>query len=182
MVQYLLRAVAEDWKKQNSSRAQQVVAKAESSEPSNSTFLSHSTKDTDLLPVVVHILENHGARVYIDKKDPNLPPYTNISTAEILRDRIKQSRKFILLASENSKDSRWVPWELGLADGYKRPSNVAVFPAVETTIRTSWTTTEYLGIYDQIVYGPHVDYAEKIWMVWNREENTATELAAWLRR
>lgn len=182
MVQYLLRDVAEGWKNQNASRAQQGVAKAERSDPSSSTFLSHSTKDTDLLPVVVHILENHGARVYIDKKDPTLPPYTNRSTAEILRDRIKQSPKFVLLASENSKDSRWVPWELGLGDGYKRPSNVAIFSAVESPARAAWTSAEYLGVYDQIVFGPHVEYTEKIWMVWNREKNTGTELADWLGR
>jgi hypothetical protein len=182
MVEFLSRDLALSWNTENTQRAATVVAKAQRADPTSATFLSHSSKDLELLPVVVHILESHGARVYIDKKDPELPPYTNRSTAQILRDRIRKADKFVLLASENSKDSRWVPWELGLGDGYRKPPNVAIFPAVEDSKRTLWTSAEYLGVYDQIVYGMHKEYSNSIWMVWNKEENTATELGSWLRR
>lgn len=96
-----------------------VVRKAEQRSPAGSTFLSHSTRDAELLPAVIRLLERHGAQVYVDKKDESLPPYTSRGTAQILRERIQQSRKFILFTTVNSKGSRWVPWELGVADGYR---------------------------------------------------------------
>jgi hypothetical protein len=158
-----------------------VVRKAQDRSPEGATFLSHSTKDSDLLPGVIAILERHGAVVYVDKKDETLPPYTSRETAAILRTRIRQSRKFILLTTQNSKDSRWMPWELGLADGYKCPSDTAILPSPEKTNERSWSEQEYLGVYDRIVYGRLEGHAQPVFMVWNQNSNSATELAKWLR-
>jgi hypothetical protein len=159
-----------------------LVERAARRSPEHATFLSHSSKDADILPGVVRILENHGAAVYIDKKDPALPPYTTRNTASTLRSRIGKCKKFVLLASNNSKDSRWVPWELGLADGYKNPRNVAIFPSVDSQQNTSWTEWEYLGIYDRIVWGDLQGHQKKVWMVLNQEDNSATQLSDWLGR
>lgn len=156
--------------------------RAEERSPSGATFLSHSSKDQDILPGVIHILENHGATVYIDKKDPHLPPYTNKDTAATLKNRIRQSRKFMLLATENSKDSRWVPWELGVADGYKSFDHIAIFPVLEDTKRDSWTKWEYLGLYDRVAWRTFRGKEKEEWMVWDRKENTASALAKWLAR
>lgn len=158
-----------------------IVRRAQERSPSGSAFLSHSTKDADLLPGVIALLERHGAVVYVDKKDEALPPYTSRQTARILRDRIRQSRKFILLTTKNSKDSRWMPWELGLADGYKNPSNTAILPGLDKKYEMTWTEQEYLGVYDRIVYGQIKGYQRPVFMVWNQEKNTATELSAWLK-
>jgi hypothetical protein len=148
----------------------------------HNTFLSHSTKDQELLPGVVAILEAHGADVYIDKKDETLPPYTTRKTATILRKNIKAARKFVLFATPNSKDSRWVPWELGLSDGYKTDANIAIFPAAEYSYQHSWSEQEYLGIYDRIVWGKLAGYSNELWMVYDHEENTAVTLRNWLSR
>jgi hypothetical protein len=158
-----------------------IVRKAQARTPGGSSFLSHSTKDADLLPGVIAILERHGAAVYIDKKDESLPPTTSRETASILKNRIKQCRKFILLTTKNSKDSRWMPWELGLADGYRQTSNLTIFPGVDSASDRNWSEREYLGIYDRIVFGEHEKYPRPIFMVWNQENNTGTELSAWLR-
>lgn len=145
------------------------------------TFLSHSSSDIDILPGAIRILSNHGAEVYIDKKDTALPPYTSRKTAIILKDRIRENKKFVLLASYNSKDSRWMPWELGLADGYKRQANVAIFPSVKSENDTKWTEQEYLGTYDRIVFGDLEGQDKPLWMVLNQEKNEATSLFHWLR-
>src|SRR5438105_3224513 len=105
-----------------------ILRKALNRSPDGSTFLSHSSKDAELLPGVVAILERHGASVYVDKKDEALPPNTSRETAEILRSRIRTCKKFVLFTTKSSKDSRWMPWELGLADGFKRFGNTAVLP------------------------------------------------------
>jgi hypothetical protein len=120
--------------------------------------------------------------VYIDKKDPKLPPYTNKETAAGLKNRIHQSRKFVLLASNNSKDSRWVPWELGIADEHKGLGRVAIFPAVDSKHETAWTSWEYLGLYDRVVWGDLEGETDKVWMVKDGQENTAVTLSNWLAR
>ncbi len=158
-----------------------VVRRAEGRSPESSTFLSHSTKDADLLPAVIRLLEQHGASVYVDKKDEALPPYTSRTTARILRRRIRQSLKFVLFTTRNSKGSRWVPWELGLADGYRRSSNVAILPGVDKATDTKWAEQEYLGVYDRIVHGMIKGRAEPCYMVYNQERNSARQLGSWLR-
>ncbi|WP_316227118.1 toll/interleukin-1 receptor domain-containing protein [Bradyrhizobium sp. SZCCHNS3052] len=157
-----------------------IVRKAQARSPQGSTFLSHSTKDADILPGVIAILERHGAVVYVDKKDESLPPTTSRETATILKNRIRQSRKFLLLTTMNSKDSRWMPWELGLADGYKTPANTAIFPSVDTAADHRWAEREYLGIYDRVVFGKFEGHPTPVFMVYNQEKNVATELSAWL--
>jgi hypothetical protein len=143
------------------------------------TFLSHSSKDDDLVVGATQVLEGHGARVYVDKVDPQMPPYTTEETADLLKTRINQTRKFVLLASDNSKDSRWVPWELGIADGSKGLRNIALFPAVDTQ-GESWTSWEYLGLYRRIVWGDLQGRPKPLWMVLDESRNTATELSQWL--
>lgn len=157
-----------------------LLKRAEDRSPDQATFLSHSSKDVALVAGAIRVLEGLGATVYVDKKDDTLPPYTNRATAMALRQRIKVCKKFILLATKNSKESRWVPWELGLSDGFKGSRNTAIFPGVETRYETQWAEQEYLGVYDRIVWGDLEGYEDRLWMVWNQESNTATPLRIWL--
>lgn len=147
----------------------------------STTFLSHSSKDEDLVVGVSSILTKHGTIVYIDSVDPAMPPYTTAKTAETLKTRIAQTSKFILLATSNSKDSKWVPWELGVADGKKGLTNIALFPSIEDANDKSWTSWEYLGLYRRIMYGKHESYPQEIWMVLDEKTNTGTELSKWLK-
>lgn len=153
----------------------------ENRSPNGATFLSHSSKDKEIVMGATRILTLHGASVYTDKKDPDLPPYTSKETAAKLKNRINQSKKFVLLASENSKESKWVPWELGIADGYKNRNQIALFPAVDDPQKTAWTSWEYLGLYDRIVWGKLNGYEKEVWMVWDEVRNVATELSSWLK-
>jgi hypothetical protein len=158
----------------------QIVAKAESSSPVAATFLSHSTKDVELLPGVIALLERHGAKVYLDKRDTTLPAITSPDTGAHLRTRIAQSKRFVLFATVNSKDSRWVPWELGLADGSKGDSKVAVLPSADFAEDSSWVDQEYLGMYRRIVFGPLQGHLGDVYFVWDRVRNVGTELRQWL--
>jgi hypothetical protein len=146
-----------------------------------STFLSHSSKDDDLVAGAILILENHGAKVYVDEIDPEMPPYTNAKTAALLKTRIRDTSRFVLLASRNSKESSWVPWELGIADGLKPPTSIALFPASDSNLDQSWASWEYLGLYDRIAYGRLAGYEGNVWMVLDERTNTATELSKWLK-
>lgn len=145
MIQYTTRAEFQDIEAKLSLNEQASLRKrAEDRSPTSATFLSHSSSDRELVVGAIRVLEGHGATVYIDKKDPTLSPYTSKETARTLRQRINQSKKFVLIASKNSKESKWVLWELGIADGDKGAARVAIFPAVEERSDTTW---DKLGIF-----------------------------------
>ena len=158
-----------------------ILDEASRSKVGKSVFLSHSSKDKEHLPAVISIITNHGGNVYIDSEDDRLPKTPNRETANILRGTIKSCSKFVLFVTTNSKDSNWIPWELGLADGEKGQWPVAIFPTAEKSYEQQWAKTEYLGLYHRIVWGKIKDVTEKDgWIVWNHEANTAVTLRRWL--
>jgi len=181
MVSYITKSELRDFASRQTLHEQASLRKsARDRDPQGSTFLSHSSKDQDLVVGAMIVLRNHGASVYIDEVDPEMPPYTNDETAALLKSRIRQAGNFVLLTSENSRDSRWVPWELGVADGYKGLARIALFPASEKSYDQSWASWEYLGLYRRIVWGDMAGHEKPIWMVLNQKKNTATPLSQWL--
>lgn len=156
-----------------------ILQRAQSSQ-NKSTFLSHSSKDKPILPGIITLLENHGSSVYVDDGDQRLPKTPSKVTAAILRDTICKLPKFVVLVTPNSKDSRWVPWELGLGDAYKTPRHVAVFPAAAETSQDEWVKQEYLGLYGRVVYGDLQGQPNPCWFVYDPLENTGTQLRTWL--
>lgn len=158
----------------------QMVKNASATRTGKTVFLAHSSKDKKQLPAVISILENHGGLVYVDKDDERLPESTNRETAEILRSTIKGCRRFVSFVTTNSKDSRWVPWELGLADGEKGSLAVALFPTAETAFEQKWSEQEYLGLYKRIVWGKIEGWENPGWIVWDHVKNTKTGLRRWI--
>lgn len=145
-------------------------------------FLSHSSKDKDILPSVINFLSQYGVNVYIDKSDEELPDKTSAETGEILKNRIHESKKFIVLVSQNSKESKWIPWELGIADEKKKIKNVAILPSVQRNSSTNWPEQEYLGIYPRIVKATFTGQQSPVWMVLDHHSNRGTELGEWLKQ
>ncbi len=109
-------------------------------------FLSHSSKDKEMIAGLKLILTDMGFTVYVDWNDDELNPDNVTSdTAAVLRERMKQCRSLLYAFSENASDSKWMPWELGYFDGLK-DSKVAVLPISKTT-KTSFEGTEFVGFY-----------------------------------
>ena len=158
-----------------------LLKEASSSKVGKSVFLSHSSKDKEYLPAIISILKNHGGSVYIDSEDDRLPTPPNRKTANILRETVNSCLRFVLFITTNSKDSRWIPWELGLADGEKGFWPIALFPTAANTYEQSWSEVEYLGLYHRIVWGKIKNVTEQDgWIVLNHENNTAITLRHWL--
>ena len=154
---------------------EKIVLKALDESYEKDTFLSYSSKDSKLLPGVISVLSNNGAKVYIDKMDEQLPKEPNENTGIVLKKRILGCKKFVLFITNNSENSRWVPWELGLADGSIRKRNVALFPSSEKSYEQKWTESEYLGLYAKIIWG---NYADKELCRFNKIRTTAQFLLA----
>lgn len=153
--------------------------------PSTATtvvFLAHSSADEKTLPMAIGLLEKHGAKVYIDKIDKELPKKTSAETGVKLKKRIDQCPKFIVFVTENSKNSRWVPWELGIADEKKTLRNVALLPDVGNQANADWHEQEYLGLYPRIVYTTFTGQTQPVWMVRDHHQKTGIELSEWLKR
>lgn len=108
-------------------------------------FLSHSHKDAGLVRNAVAFLKSLSADVYVDWLDEEMPDETSPETAKLLKEKIKEHDKFIVLATENSKNSKWVPWELGYADEVKGMRRIAVLPVAESA--SSYSGTEFVEIY-----------------------------------
>lgn len=151
-----------------------------SADMSFDVFLSHSSAEPEeILLGVKALLEDRGLSVYVDKySDPQLSPESvTPDTAEILRNRMRNSNTLLYVHSQHSKKSRWMPWELGFFDGLKGAVGV-----VPVTLRQEDTFKgeEYLNLY------PHVDVAKagasndlQLWI--NESADTYARLDFWVK-
>ena len=110
-------------------------------------FLSHSHKDAELAKGVQSFLHAQGWDVYIDWDDSGMPEVPNRETATRIQAKIHDLNWFLLLATENSAESRWCPWEIGCADGMKKYENILIIPTSEGNKTHG---SEYLELYRRI--------------------------------
>jgi hypothetical protein len=113
-----------------------------------SIFLSHSHKDKDLVIGFKSILQYYYADIYIDWEDGTLPDEPNKETAKRIKERIKESDLFILLATDNALSSTWCSWEIGIADGIKGYEYILIVPVTDDS--GNFRGNEYLQIYKRI--------------------------------
>jgi len=116
-------------------------------------FLSHSSKDKQLILGVKQLIEDSGYSVYIDWVDDPELDRTNVNkhTAEKLRTRMKQSNFLVYVDSDNAKSSKWMPWELGYFDGYK--SEKLGILVIRNNSNEIYKGQEYLNLYPTIEKG-----------------------------
>ena len=110
-------------------------------------FLSHSHKDKDLVKGLIELFDELGADLYIDWNDPSMPPVPDSETAENIVKRISERKKLLFLATPNSVDSRWCPWEIGVAQGFSK--EILIISTVDDDGDT--IGSEYLDLYERIV-------------------------------
>ena len=113
-------------------------------------FLSHKHDEFSILQDVIAFLKNEDIDIYVDWMDPSMPAYTNAETAHKLKQKIKVSDKFILVATQDAINSKWCNWELGLGDLEKYIDNIALFPVNKSN--NFFYGAEYLRIYPRIEY------------------------------
>ncbi len=109
-------------------------------------FFSHNHKDKDILENVIGELKSLGVNVYVDWNDEFMPSVTSGETAERIKNKIRNCKKFILIATEAAIASKWCNWELGYGDAFRFPNDIAIMPIKESRERI-FTGSEYLQIY-----------------------------------
>lgn len=114
-------------------------------------FLSHKHSDKELVFQFKKLIDSLNLDIYIDWLDDEMPITTDKETALKLKEKIKTSRKFVLLATDEAINSKWCNWELGYGDAYKYFENIAILP-ISNTDDGNWTGNEYLKTYPAITY------------------------------
>jgi hypothetical protein len=112
-------------------------------------FLSHSYDDRKIIPALKRQLELLGYSVYVDWINDKLMSRQNVTpkTAKILQKRMNQSKSLFYATSENTPNSKWMPWELGYFDGLK-DKRVAILPLKKNNnFSENFKGQEYLGLY-----------------------------------
>jgi len=115
-------------------------------------FLSHSHLDEAALARIAALFQMNGAPVYLANQDSSLPQAASVDTAKGIREKIVQIPRLVVVSSRNLSTSRWVPWEIGIADGTRGREYVALVPLSIATDRPPAMEQEYLDMYPAVCW------------------------------
>lgn len=133
----------------NFSESRQFV-KAAAAQARISIFLSHSHKDRAMVEGLIAQFAALGITIYVDWNDSTMPRITSRDTAAQIKRRMSQCDLFVVLATQNAIESKWVPWETGVADQLKGEARVSVVPVADPSGR--FAGAEYLALYRKLAF------------------------------
>lgn len=145
-------------------------------------FLSHSSLDREEVINLVGLFNNCGYSVYVDWMYDAQLDRSNVTeeTAEALRTRMLQSTGLAYLATGNSANSKWCPWELGYFDGKSQTSRCCILPVL--SYKTDhYTGQEYLGLYPYLVYEQYSNSSDFDFWVCEQGSSKYIVLREWLK-
>jgi hypothetical protein len=112
-------------------------------------FLSHSHKDRKAAEGMIKRLAAYGVELFVDWNDSEMPRVINRETADRIKRRIGEMDLFLMLATGNAMNSRWVPWEVGVADKTKGESKILIIPVEDAS--GNFQGSEYLRLYRRVL-------------------------------
>ena len=139
-------------------------------------FISHKHHDlNNVLDLVCFLQDVYHIGAYVDSLDRSQPLITSVETAVRIKDVIRDSHRFIFLATDGAIRSKWCNWELGYGDSVKHSRNHLAFWALqETSIKQGdFKGNEYMEMYPFIVRGggecDSLGYSVRIKDKWNEK-------------
>lgn len=135
-------------------------------------FLCHSHKDQELAKGLQVMLKENGWDLYIDWEDSEMPSTPNKETASRIKSKIKTTDWFLFLATSNSTQSRWCPWEIGFADSIKGDDKVLIIPTEDDS--GAWYGNEYLQLYKKIDEGSNKQTGKSGYAVFEAGSSSGT--------
>lgn len=141
-------------------------------------FLSHSSLDKKFVYTLVQLFNEVGYSVYVDWMVDTQLDRNNVNkdTAQVLRNRMNNSRGLSYVATTNSSNSKWCPWELGYFDG-KKNGRCCILPIVESQ---TFLGQEYLGLYPFLDYEKNNLTGRQEFWVNNQDDGKYVTLKEWL--
>lgn len=142
-------------------------------------FLSHSSKDAELILGVKGTLEDMGYSVYVDWVEDTQLDRSNVNetTAELLRERMDASKSLFYVTTENAEASKWMPWECGYFDGIKE--KVAILPIKRHSSNNEYKGQEYLGLYPYCLKEYSAEHKPSLWI--HKDKNNYLLYETWLQ-
>jgi hypothetical protein len=180
----LLNQYAASYKQSNAQLAaksyEQIIEETRQSIPLGTPFdifLSHSFADAQLILGLALVFQRLGYTVYIDwVVDADLDR-SNVTkeTADLLRKRMDDSKCLLYACTENTPESKWMPWETGYFDA--RAEKVAIIPILSgSKVGYEYKGQEYLGLY------PYMKVAQNGQLYIIEEGDTWVAFDTWLKR
>lgn len=142
-------------------------------------FISHSFLDKDLVLTLVKLFNEAGYSVYVDWIEDielNRSAVTK-DTASLVRSRISQSKSLAYVVTTNISNSKWFPWELGIADGMLN-EKAAILPILDSG--KNFNGQEYLGMYPHIDYQGTTEGKQEFWINDPDDSTRYVTLRGWL--
>ena len=141
-------------------------------------FLSHSSLDKKLVLTLVDLFNEAGYSVYVDWLEDTQLDRSDVTrnTAQVLRNRMNDSKGLSYVATSNSTNSKWCPWELGYFDG-KKKGRCCILPIMESQ---TFCGQEYFGLYPYLEYAMYSDKRRYEFWVNNQENDEYVILRDWL--
>lgn len=176
------RAKKEMQRSQNSYKSQATVLNESASTfnrlKTYDIFLSHSSKDSELILGMKGTLEDHGYSVYVDWVDDPQLNRNDVTkkTAAVLRERMKCCKSLFFVTTNNSESSKWMPWECGYFDGFRE--KVAIVPIKTSSFSNEFNGQEYLGLYPYCLRANNVFGAPALWI--HRDQYNYTSYQHWV--
>lgn len=135
-------------------------------------FLCHSHKDHELAKGLQVLMKENGWNLYIDWEDSEMPSTPNKETANRIKTKIKTTDWFLFLATGNSTQSRWCPWEIGFADSAKGYDKILIIPTANDY--GTWYGNEYLQLYKKMDEGSNKQTGKTGYAVFDTGTNSGT--------
>ncbi|MGE5494515.1 MAG: toll-Interleukin receptor [Burkholderiales bacterium] len=140
-------------------------------------FLSHSSLDKTLVLTLVQLFNEASYSIYVDWIEDTELDRNSVTkeTADILKKRMNASLGLAYIATKNSIDSKWCPWELGYFDG-KKNTRCCILPIIE---ERAFRGQEYYGLYPYLEYDKSKAGKNEFW-VHEQSTNKYVLLRSWL--
>jgi len=142
-------------------------------------FLSHSSRDAEVILGMKGILEDLGYSVYVDwVDDPQLDrSKVDKNTASKLRERMNSSKSLFYVTTENATGSKWMPWECGYFDGFRE--KVAIVPIQKYPYSNEYNGQEYLGLYPYCIKQNNKSGNPRLWI--HNDKNEYLVYDTWVK-
>lgn len=104
-------------------------------------FISHQKKDSEIASQIYSRLRMYNIDAYLDTFDESLTANSKALT-EHLKEIVRRSSDILVVMSENTKSSWWVPFEIGIAANQDLPT--------VTYLQNNVTLPEYLDYWPRL--------------------------------
>lgn len=161
----------------------QGFTKKASSNTQFDVFLSHSSRDSNLVFAIKKKLKDYDISVYVDWLDDSELDRTHVTreTAIFLRDRIKQCKSLAFLDTNNALESKWTPWEVGFADANKQRVFIIPIREEETSYR-DYKGQEFFSLYPFLDEEPNKRDQMTLWINSPYKKEHYDSLTTWLEK